>query len=261
VARSREDCPREDSADRSPEAETQRLLGYLQEDRIWRLEEIKAAAEHALSEWFPDNPEIWRGRITVHAPAEGALLDSPSLTSSGDTYELFGTPYEDVRWIAAATAAIADHALSLRRAEQMGAIGDHAELLHKSLLAYKVERQDERKANKVVKDRGAKGGQRGAGTAKRPHTELIRRAVSALIEGQRAVTTAHVRLLLKTRWQKLAYEWGDPLSDIVDVRVSDNGPIRVEYTARWASKHRNKRFVEMGAKVLNAQIKRALKNK
>ena len=105
--------------------------------------------------------------------------------------------------------------------------------------------------------RGTRGGTRGAGKSKRPHTELIRRAVTALSEIKQPVSATTVGLLLKSGWEKLALEWGDPLRDIVDVRVSGNGPIEIEYTAKWALVHKKDRFVRLDSAALKKQIGRA----
>lgn len=108
-----------------------------------------------------------------------------------------------------------------------------------------------------VRERAATGGHHGAGKAKRPHTDLIRRAVAALAEKKVEVSAANVRLMLKSGWNKLAFEWGDPLRDIVDVRVLEKGPIEIEYTSAWATKHRADRFVRLDRAALKKQIDRA----
>lgn len=109
--------------------------------------------------------------------------------------------------------------------------------------------------------RGRRGGHAGAGKPKRPHSELIRRAVEALAEHQLQVSAKTVRLLLKSRWQTLALEWDDPLREIVGVQVREKGPVVIEYTARWAATHRGKRFVELDASALGRALNRAPKAK
>jgi hypothetical protein len=104
---------------------------------------------------------------------------------------------------------------------------------------------------------GRDGGHAGAGKAKRPHTDLIRRAVTALAEKHLEVSAANVRLLLKSGWHTLAFEWGDPLYDIVDVTVREQGPVEIEYTERWATQHKGTRFVRLGAGALSKALKRA----
>jgi hypothetical protein len=118
-----------------------------------------------------------------------------------------------------------------------------------------------RALNQKFTESGAAGGRAGAGIAKRPHTDLIRRAVAALVERNLEVSAANVRLLLKSGWEKLALEWGDPLREIVEVQVRQEGPVIIEYTAKWAVAHRGKRLVELDADALNKAIARAPKNK
>jgi hypothetical protein len=110
-------------------------------------------------------------------------------------------------------------------------------------------------------NRSRTGGRGGAGKPKRSHTELIRRAVQALVEKHLEVSAANVRLLLKSGWEKLALEWGDPLREIVEVQVRQEGPVIIEYTAKWAVAHRGKRLVELDADALDKAIARAPKNK
>ena len=100
------------------------------------------------------------------------------------------------------------------------------------------------------------GGRAGAGRPKRPHTDLIRRVVCALIEHGQAASAANVRLLLKSGWEKLVREFDDPLPDIVDVQVRAQGPVVIEYTARWAAAHHGKRFVALDADALGRVLKR-----
>jgi hypothetical protein len=106
---------------------------------------------------------------------------------------------------------------------------------------------------------GARGGHAGKGGVKRPHSELIRRAVALLLQRKAAVTATAVRTVLKLRWEQLL-DYGDPLRDIVDVAVPLRGPVRIEYTAKWAVEHlrRDIRFVELDSDALRIAIKRAV---
>ncbi len=107
---------------------------------------------------------------------------------------------------------------------------------------------------------GARGGHGGLGKSKRPHSALIRRAVSLIRRSSVEVKPALVRQVLKRHWQPLAHELGDPLREIVSVNVPPGGGLEIEYTAEWAVKHLRKdtRFVELSAKALEQAIKRAL---
>jgi hypothetical protein len=47
----------------------------------------------------------------------------------------------------------------------------------------------------------------------------------------------------------------------VEVQVRQEGPVIIEYTAKWAVAHRGKRLVELDADALDKAIARAPKNK
>ncbi len=81
--------------------------------------------------------------------------------------------------------------------------------------------------------------------------------MAALTEKGLKVSAANVRLLLKRGWQPLARDWGDPLHDIVDVSVLAEGPVKIEYTERWARRHNGKRFVRLDSGALDKVLRRA----
>jgi hypothetical protein len=144
------------------------------------------------------------------------------------------------------------------RQAKIGAVA-HAALEHvddPAVMAVAFRFIEQYRQREIVSESGERGGCGGRGRPKKQHVALFWRVADLLEKRRRPVTPASVRVLLKGPWQKIAFELGDPLSDIVNVNVRGS-VIDVEYTENWRRRGRRQTaFVEIDEDALKKALRR-----